>query len=88
MIRGTLIIMVWNEDANGYRTSADCFDSLSDACAYAVANKAKIACGLPAVEKHYYYYNPTAEIVRHQIEVMEPKEIELIAFNETQRRKW
>ena len=85
---GTFVIQVWHQDTSGNETYADYFDSMSNACAYAYANRNKIAYGLPRVVKIWHIYDAKKETVTHEIEEVTPERIELTALNEISRREW
>lgn len=84
----TFVIQVWHEDSSANATYADFFDSLSNACSYAVANKGKIAYGLPAVIKIYSYYDSKKEQVTVKREEVKPEDVYLIALNRAKIRQW
>ena len=84
----TFVVKVWHEDSEGRTTRADLFDSLAKACAYAVANKGKIAYGLPSITKHYYYYDATKEKVSEEAVSMKEQDILFIADREYKMREW
>ena len=88
MLSCTFVVKVWHEDSEGRSTRADLFDSLSSACAYAVAKKGKIAYGLPTVAKHYFYYDAKKETVSEEYEVLKEADILAIAEKECKIRKW
>lgn len=84
----TLVVEVWSQDSSGYETRADCFDSLSNACCYAVANANKIAYGVPRVSKVYYYYDEQTETVRIERIDYSEQEVRNLAENRRAIRAW
>lgn len=62
----TEIYQVWGEDVEGRPIHAYHFTEVVDACAFAVANKGRIAYQLPSVVKVVTTYD-TKDLSRHNI---------------------
>lgn len=84
----TFVVRVWHQNTSGIETYADFFDSLSNACCYAVANADKIAYGLPRVEKLYSYYDEQTETVKTERVNYSEAEVRNLAKNRQAIRDW
>lgn len=81
MIERTIIYKVYGCDTGGSPTLDAEFLELKSACKYAVANRDKIAHGLPDVEQHTYSYNPSTFEVKSSRKVISPEQIYFIYNN-------
>lgn len=84
----TLVIKVWHQDTSGNETYADYFDSLGNACCYAIANANKIAYGIPRVEKVYSYYDEQTETVKSERVDYSEDQVRLLAENRKAIKNW
>ena len=75
MISRTTVYEVWGCDTGGTPVMNALFIDLKLACEYAVANKGKIAYGLPEIVKKSYFYSPVRQTVDISHEEITPEQI-------------